>query len=221
MDRPVELTSARLVFRFAVGGTALAGEWLAEALRALEELPPPPSTVGSVEAAPPSGPAGVVGNVVVGAVSAALRWHPPTERLAAASRGAGAATRRGLRILSHAPGAGFVARHYHELRADVDAQLRRWAEEGAREALAGRRLARLASPSFFELVVGRLAQSPELRGVIEEQSAGVAASSVAELRDRSEVADRVVERVVERFARRLLRRRPKQAPPDVVRGAAR
>jgi hypothetical protein len=57
--------------------------------------------------------------------------------------------------------------------------------------------------------------------VIEEQSAGVAASSVAELRDRSEVADRVVERVVERFARRLLRRRPKQAPPDVVRGAAR
>jgi hypothetical protein len=211
LDRPVELTSARLIFRFAVGGTALAAEWLAEALRALEELPPP-AAASSVEATPVGRSA-----VLVGALSAALRWRPPSERLEAASRGAALVTRRGLRLLSHAPGARLVERHYRELRQGVDEQLRSWAEEGARESLAGRRLARLASPSFFELVVGKLAQSPELRGVIEEQSAGVARSSVEELRDRSEIADRVVER----FVRRLLHRRAKQAAPDVVSGAPR
>jgi hypothetical protein len=211
LERPIELTSARLVFRFVVGGTALAGEWLAEALRALEELPPPAAASGG-EAAPAG-----KGAVLVGAVSAALRWRPPGARLEAASRGATLASRRGLRLLSRAPGAGLVTRHYRELRQEVDEQLRRWAEEGARESLAARRLARLATPSFFELVVGRLAQSPELRGVIEEQSAGLARSSVEELRGRSEVADRVVER----FVRRLIHRRSKQAAPDVVRGAAR
>jgi hypothetical protein len=212
LDRPVELTSARLIFRFVVGGTALAEEWLAAALRALEELPPPESPTGTVEAAP-TGPRAVL----IGAVSSALRWRPPAERLGPASRGAALVTRRGLRLLSRAPGGSYVQRHYRELRGELDEQLQRWAEEGARESLAGRRLARLATPSFFELVVGKLAASPELRGVIEEQSAGLAASSVAELRDRSEIADRVVER----FVRRLLHRRAKQAPPDVVSGAAR
>jgi hypothetical protein len=51
-------------------------------------------------------------------------------------------------------------------------------------------------------VVARLAQSPEMRAVIQEQSQGLASSSVAELRERSELADRIVERLVRRMLRR-------------------
>ena len=101
-----------------------------------------------------------------------------------------------------------MQRRYSRAQDELAAQLRRWAEEGSREERAGRRLARLATPSFIELAVARRADSPELKTVIEEQSGGLAASSVAELRERSEAADSVVERVV----RRVLRRRPAPAP---------
>jgi hypothetical protein len=209
LDRPVELTSSRLIFRFLVGGTELAGEWLGAALRALEELPPPPTAQGRADVVPSHR----VADVLVGALSSALRWRPPGGGVAAASRGAALATQRGLRLLSLVPGAGIVKRQYRDLRVGIDDQVRRWGEEGAREALAGRRLARLATPSFFELVMARLADSPELRGVIEEQSVGVAAASVAELRDRSEAADRAVQRVVDRIVRSLGRRRSEAGVP--------
>jgi hypothetical protein len=184
-------SAARLVFRFAVGGSSLFGEWLASALRAIEELPPPADA--PTEVVRPGGRA-----VLVGAVSSAMRWHPPVAPLEAAARRTGRAARRGLGLVANLPGAGAVRRRYRHARGRVAAHLEAWADEGAREELAGRRLARRATPSFFELAVSRLADSPELKVVIEEQSQGIAASSVAELRDRSESADGAVERVMRR-----------------------
>jgi hypothetical protein len=200
---PAQVSAARLVFRFAVGGTGLLVEWMGSALRAIDELPTP------VDAGPPRVETGAhVGrSVVVGALSSAMRWRPPPTQLGKAARSTGHATRRGLRMLARLPGAGVVQRRYGRAHDELAAQLRRWAEEGGREERAGRRLARLATPSFFELAVARLADSPELKTVIEEQSGGLAASSVTELRERSEAADSVVERVV----RRVLGRRPAPA----------
>ncbi len=199
---PSEVSAARLVFRFAVGGTGLLVEWMGSALRVIDELPTPVDAPG-VE------PGAYVGRaVVVGALSSAMRWRPPPTQLAKAARSTGRATRRGLRMLARLPGAGPCGGATAARAMSSAQQLRRWAEEGAREERAGRRLARLASPSFFELAVARLADSPQLKTVIEEQSGGLAASSVAELRERSELADRLVERVM----RRVLRRRPAASP---------
>jgi hypothetical protein len=193
-----EPSPARLLFRFAVGGSGLIAEWLASALRAIDELPTPPEAAsGAVRADARA--------VLVGALSSALRWRPPLAPLEAAARNTSRAARRGLRLAGRLPGAGLARRRVERARGQVGARLRRWAEEGAREELAGRRLARLATPAFVELAVARFAESPELKVVIEQQSQGLAASSVGELRERSEHADRVVERVV----RRVLRRPPR------------
>jgi hypothetical protein len=194
-DGPEEPSAGRLVFRFAVGGSSLLAEWLASALRAIDQLPVPADAASVVVRANARA-------VLVGALSSAMRWRPPLAPLEAAARRTGRVTGRGLRLLARLPGAGLARRRYDRARARVAAQLVRWAEEGAREELAGRRLAHLATPSFFELAVARLADSPELKLVIEEQSSGLAASSVAELRDRSEHADRAIERVVRRVFRR-------------------
>jgi hypothetical protein len=141
-------------------------------------------------------------SVVVGAMSSAMRWRAPTAPLQAASESAALATRRGLRVLARVPGARFVERGARALRSGAADQVRRWAQEGAHEELAGRRLARQATPGFVELAIARLSESPELRSVIEEQSEGLAEHSVTELRERSHEADHAVERLVRRVFRR-------------------
>jgi hypothetical protein len=202
MERSLEIarptpepTPGRYLFRFVVGGAALAGDWVAAALRAIDQLSEPAE--GRPALARDDARA-----VVIGALSAALRWRMPKPRPRSVWRNAGRPIRTGRRILARLPGARLATRPYRRLQERIIVRLRRWGEEGAREDLAGRRLARVATPAFFELAVARLAQSPELKTVIEEQSEGLAASSVAELRERSEHADRTVEGVVSRLLRR-------------------
>jgi hypothetical protein len=43
MDHPREIGSARLLFRFIVGGAGLATDWLGSALRAIEKEAIPPA----------------------------------------------------------------------------------------------------------------------------------------------------------------------------------
>jgi hypothetical protein len=191
---PSELGTARLIFRFAVGGSALLAEWVGTALRSIDRLPP---VDGEEPVAIPTG----ARTVVVGALSSALRGWPRGAPIGVSGR-AGRLARRGLRVLAILPGADLARRRLTSVRAAATAPLRRWAEEGAREELAGRRLAGLAAPRFFEAAVAHVADSPELRLVITQQSEGLAASSVAELRDRSQAADGAVERAVRRVLRR-------------------
>jgi hypothetical protein len=194
-DAATPPSTPRLVFRFAVGGTALFGEWLGAALRAIDELPPPPGE-------PPAADGRGARTVLVGALSSAMRWRPPLAPLQDAAHRAGRASRRGLGLLARLPGAGLARRRWARAQDRAVARVRLWAEEGAREERAGRRLARRATPAFIELAAARFADSPELRLVIEQQSEGLAASSVAELRARAEQADGAVERVVRRVLHR-------------------
>jgi hypothetical protein len=190
-----QVGTPRLLFRVALGGSALLTEWMGSALRAIDELPAPAEAHPTAVEAPAR-------SVLIGALSSAMRWRPPIAPLETAARDASRAARRGLRLFANVPGASLVRRRYARARDGVASRLGRWAEEGAREERAGRRLAHLAAPVFFELGVARLSDSPELKTVIEEQSQGLAASSVAELRERSEDADRAIERVVRRVLRR-------------------
>jgi hypothetical protein len=195
-------STARLAFRLCVGGTALTAQWCAAALRAVDELPPGGQGQGDDGAGPDAAGARAV---LVGALSSALRWRPPLARLEDAALRARRASGRGLGLLSNVPGARFARRRYARARDGLAARLAAWAEEGAREERAGRRLARRVTPVVFELAAARFAESPELRLVIEQQSEGLAASSIGELRARAEHADGAVERAI----RRVLRRPPR------------
>jgi hypothetical protein len=54
-----------------------------------------------------------------------------------------------------------------------------------------------------EAALARVAESPDLKRVIREQSAGIAVTAVTELRNRSARADALAERAVRRlFGRR-------------------
>ena len=193
----------RLLFRFTVGLVELAGEGLVTSLRVFEETrqaaadPDVDETLPHVRAR----------HVFIGAAAAAPAWLARRLR-----RRAGPprvleprrpASGRGRRLLARAPGVARARRGYLSLRARVGAQMASWAEVGRREEHGGRALAREALNGYYELAMARVADSPELKQVIAEQSQSMAASAVTGLRDGSARADDAVESV----ARRLLPRR--------------
>jgi hypothetical protein len=81
--------------------------------------------------------------------------------------------------------------------------LGRLAVIGRDEEAEGRALARGAVKTAFQATTAAVADSPEVKRVIAEQSQGLAISAITALRARSARADSVVESA----ARRLLGRR--------------
>jgi hypothetical protein len=192
-----EPAPSRLLLRFAIGVAELGGEGLAAALRRFE---------AARMAAPPVEPQAPTSgrHVLLGALCTAPDWlshklHPhPT--LVPKARPASRLTRLARRT----PGVARAHRYVESLGARARAQMGRWAETGVREERAGRDLARLAMGVLFENAMTRVAESPELKHVIEEQSQGLTSSAMGELRESSARADGLVESVADR----LLRRRP-------------
>jgi len=87
----------------------------------------------------------------------------------------------------------------HAWRGRSRAQLASWAAAGQREEAASRAVARKALTALRERALARVADSPDLKRVIREQSEGVAVIAVNELRNRSARADRLAERAVRRL----------------------
>jgi hypothetical protein len=189
----------RLLFRFGVGFLELTAEGLAGALETWHDLAHPEPETPAAELEPPT--AGR--HVVIGALASTPRaLAAVAARAGRRGRPAAALAGRALRRLSRAPGAGAVARRWRALRGRAGAQLARWGRAGRREEDEGRTLARLVVAALFEGAVARVADSPDLKRVIEEQSQGLAVTAVAELRERSARADSVAEAVTRRFVRR-------------------
>jgi hypothetical protein len=145
-------------------------------------------------------------HVVIGALCDAPAWlaHQlhPTRGLMPVRREQGRWARL-ARLARRAPGVAQATRYAEALEARGRAQLARWAELGAHEEQAGREIARLAIGVMFENAMSHVAESPELKQVIEEQSQGLTRSAMNDIRETSARADRLVESV----ARRLLGRR--------------
>jgi hypothetical protein len=106
---------------------------------------------------------------------------------------------RARRLAGHLPGATRSAAHWHAWRARRRAALARWAAAGQREEAASRSVARNALTALRERALARVADSPDLKRVIREQSQGIAVTAVTELRNRSARADRLAERAVRRL----------------------
>jgi hypothetical protein len=203
----------RLLFRFAIGLAELAGQGLVTSLRVFEETRQAEDDETGVrrrETLPPFR----ARHVLFGAASAvpgwiAARFARRRRNVAAPPVGPGRAARgHAYRLLARAPGVDRARRGYlawrARLAAQIGAQVGAWAAVGRREEQKGRALAREALIGYYELAMARIADSPELKQVIGEQSQGLAVSAVTGLRDGSARADDAIETV----ARRLLRRLP-------------
>jgi hypothetical protein len=88
------------------------------------------------------------------------------------------------------------------LRRDFEEALDEWAALGRHEEEYGRRMARQAASSLVDELLDYLARNPEVRELIERQSASLAETAVDGVRERAASADALVERLVHGLLRR-------------------
>lgn len=104
-----------------------------------------------------------------------------------------------------------LKRRVDNLVRQGEANIERWAERGQVEEQVSRALAEQAIAELFDEVMAevitQLAQKPEVRELLQQQSVGLAGEVIGEVRQRTASADALLERV----ARTLLRRSPHEA----------
>jgi hypothetical protein len=186
-----EPSDARLIARLMLGSAALGGARLVQALHVLDRAPPEPSWSWLAT------PRQSWRHAVLGAALRAPRWLA-RGRARVRPLASGAAGWRGWRLVRRLPGHDRAARSWQAWRG----RTAEWAEAGWREEVAARALARATGAATIELAMSVIADSPEVRQVIEEQSSGMARSALSDLRDGGQRADALAERI----ARRLLGR---------------
>jgi hypothetical protein len=77
--------------------------------------------------------------------------------------------------------------------------------------MASRSLARAALPDLFELGMARLADSPELQELLQEQTEGLTSAAMNRLRAYSQGADQAAQGMVSRLLGRQPARRHRPA----------
>ena len=197
MDGVERVSGTRLLFRFGIGATELAGKRMITALQAVDAV------LASAAAEPVPPGALELRHALLGAMAALPAWA----RAALARRQAGARSlrdgiARGHRLASRLPGAvapddGTTPGSRAWTRSSCAG---RW-RGAVRSWPAARWPARRSACATQELV-SAVAESPELKRVIAEQSEGLGASAMTDLREGSARADTLAERVTRRFLRR-------------------
>lgn len=189
--------------RFGLGLLVLTGDTLGSVLAASEAPGGSTGLAGSAaDAAKPSPRHAAWGMLVElldrgRRVPTLLRAH--LSRASMAARGLAPSIARARRLARHLPGATRSAAHWHAWHTRRRIQLARWVAVGQREEVASRAVAREALLAMREAAFARVADSPDLKRVIREQSEGIAVTAVAELRSRSARADGLAERAVRRL----------------------
>jgi hypothetical protein len=191
----------------------LGSQRLLEALRAVEDLGRSapgvraalrePGEEAGWAAPTDAEPGAAVRDVLVGALaSVPAVLAAALASMAPARAKLGRIAGRGQRVLGRVPGARAVTRRWHAARVDAARGLARLAAVGHAEGAEGRRLAQAFLSGASAAAVARVAESPELKRVIGEQSQGLAATAVDELRERSARADTAAESVLRRLTGR-------------------
>jgi hypothetical protein len=106
---------------------------------------------------------------------------------------------RARELIGRLPGLPRARRRLSAWRGRGRSQLAHWAEVGRREQAQSRLLAFDALTVLRENMLARVSESPDVKDVIREHSAGVAVTAMGELRERSARADNLVERTVGRL----------------------
>jgi hypothetical protein len=180
-------TAARQFFRFLVGLAVVAPERLQAALKLVDEVDAPQAPLPPVS----------IRHVLIGALSGvpARLAHVYADLDPVARRWGG----RAMRFLPKR----LVGDRVHELTKWLAVRAVEWAEIGRREEVAGRRLVEVGLNVLPEAVFSAIAESPELRQLISQETAGLTRTAIEKLRRTSARADDTSESI----ARRVLRGR--------------
>jgi hypothetical protein len=103
-----------------------------------------------------------------------------------------------------------VRRRYERFVARSEARVERLLDQGRAEELSSRALVRRTTANGIDELLDYLAQKPEIRALVQQQSLGMAEEMMGELRDRSATADALAERT----ARAILRRPQREGLPE-------
>lgn len=207
---PPPPSGARQLFRFGLGLVTLARERLGTILAASGAAE---GASLSVEASfgQRAGAADAALGLVLGVADAGARARPALRArwagISASARRLSAPLARAGVLIGWLPGISRRAVELRAWRAQRERRLARWAAAGRRERDESRAVARAAVTMLRETMLARISESPDLKGVIREQSAGIAVTAVAELRERSARIDDLAEGAVSRLLGRGAARR--------------
>jgi hypothetical protein len=138
---------------------------------------------------------------------------PPSARhlvIGALLHGRAGLARAGRRVLPVAAVAARWASRFSSSRRLLERTRRilaGWSRTGQREEAEARLVTLAVGEDFIRVALAVIADSPEVRSVVHEQSAGLTRSALADLRDRSAHADTIAAAVSERV---VGRRRPRE-----------
>jgi hypothetical protein len=190
------------MFRFLLGVTALTNEGVGAVLSACSAVEAPAALEPMAAGTPPDlrhAAIGMLSDAVIGASRAPALVHARWRHLADSARRRAAPLGRLRGFVGRLPGAPRAMGRLRVLHDQGRKRLARWAELGRREEAASRILAFDALTVLRENVLARISESPDLKSVIREQSEGIAATAMSELRERSARADNLAERTVGRL----------------------
>jgi hypothetical protein len=203
--------ATRMLLRFGLGLATLAHERMNAILATSGATPDValPLETAREEGAP--GVADAALGLVLGAGALGQRLRPVlsmrwTEVAASARRFAAPLVRAGS-LVGWLPGVPRRAAELRAWRARQTKRFARWAAAGRRERAESRAIARAALITMREAMLARISESPDLKRVIREQSAGIAETAVGELRERSARIDDLAEGAVGRLLGRGRARR--------------
>jgi len=200
-----------MLFRFGLGLATLARERMNAVLSSSEAAAggPVPAVTADEEAAPRAADAAL--GFLLDVSDLGLRMRPVFSArwaaLTTSARRLAAPLVRAGGLVGWLPGVPRRAAELRAWRAHHGRRLARWAAAGRRERAESRAVARAALTTVRETMLARLSESPDVKRVIHEQSAGVAVTTVGELRERSARIDDLAEGTVGRLLGRGRARR--------------
>jgi hypothetical protein len=208
---PLRPGATRMLLRFGLGLATLARERLNTILAASGATADVPLAVETTREESAPGVLDAALGLVLGAGALTQRLRPVLSmrwtELAASARRLMAPLARAGTLVGWLPGVPRRAAELRAWRAREASRFARLASAGRRERAESRAVARAALITIREAILARISESPDLKRVIHEQSAGVAATAVGELRERSARIDDLAEGAVGRLLGRGRARR--------------
>ena len=114
-----------------------------------------------------------------------------------------------------------VNRRFDQLVARGQVEVDRWVQTGRTELGHSRQLVKIATTETVDASLGYLSQSEDVMELIQEQSTGLAAEVIEEMRERTVSGDNLLESIVRSFFRRKPREQLPPPPLEVREGAIR
>lgn len=204
-----DFDALRSLTRLLVGGAIEGADELVQRLRQWEQAARPPADI--IMPAPDETGEERLRYTLVGLVfEAEDQARSGLGTLERASDRALGVLARTLRPVTDSRLARPVRRRVDAAIVRGESEVRRWARVGRLEETHGRAMARQVVSGTADELIEHLAQNPEVRDLVQEQSMGVAAEVMDEMREQTVTADTLAERLV----RNLLRRTPREELPE-------